>query len=96
MPPPLTVMSVFVTVTLGALIGMTLGGAFGFGAGSIAPDMFSKIIPWDTYEPVGTATVLGAAGGVFCGAALAVFGILMQLIAALLIRRCSAASDARS
>ena len=38
------------------------------------------MIPWEEYEPVGTATVVGAFGGVMCGAGLGVFAVTVQLI----------------
>ena len=66
-----------------ALIGMSLGGAFGCAAGTVGPDLFRNLIPWEEYEPVGTATVVGAFGGVMCGAGLGAFAVVVQLIVTL-------------
>ena len=60
----LNIVSIFAIVTAASLVGMLLGGAFGFAAARIAPDLFQHMIPWETLEPVGTATVVGAFGGV--------------------------------
>ena len=70
-------------VIIVSLIGMLLGGAFGYAAGTIGPDLFRNLIPWEEYEPVGTATVVGAFGGVMCGAGLGAFAIAVQLIVTL-------------
>ncbi len=75
---PLTVGCVFITVTVCALIGMVMGGAFGYAAGRIGPDLFENMFPWTEFEPAGVATVLGAFGGVICGGCLGVFAVLMQ------------------
>ncbi len=83
----LTAGSVFLVVTIGAIIGMCLGGAFGYAAGVIAPDMFTHVIPWEQFDPVGTATVVGAFGGVVCGGALGTFAVVMQFFASLLAKR---------
>ncbi len=74
---PLNIFSVFLFVTLAALLGMVLGGAFGFGAGHVAPDLFI-LFPWEEFEPVGSATVLGAIAGVVCGGCLGAFAVVMQ------------------
>jgi hypothetical protein len=71
---------VFLYVTTGALIGMLLGGLFGFAAGSITSDFFLHIIPWQDVEPKGFATFCGATVGVVLGGGLACFGIIVQLI----------------
>ena len=70
-----TAFSIFVFVTLGALAGMAMGGLFGYAAGCLAPDVFAHLDPMHEVEPVGTATTLGAAGGVFLGGGLAVFAV---------------------
>lgn len=69
---------IFVAVTSGALIGMLLGGLFGFGAGRIAPEFFRRLIPWQEVEPVGLATFFGATAGVILGGALGAFAIVVQ------------------
>ena len=50
-------------------------------AGAIAPDLFIHIIPWEQFEPVGVATVIGAFGGVLCGGGLGVFAVFIELLA---------------
>ena len=67
--------AVFAFVTLGALIGMVMGGLFGYAAGHAAPAFFKHMLMWTELEPVGTATMMGAAGGVACGGGLAVFAV---------------------
>ena len=71
---------VFIIVTGCALAGMVLGGLFGFAAGSVTPDFFAHLIPWQDVEPVGVATFYGAVAGVLLGGGLGVFGILVQLV----------------
>ena len=71
---------IFVTVTIAALIGMVMGGLFGFGAGKITPDFFRRVIPWQDVEPVGIATFFGATAGVILGGGLGCFGIIVQTI----------------
>ena len=71
---------IFVTVTITALIGMVLGGLFGFASGKITPDFFRHIIPWQDVEPVGVATFFGATAGVILGGCLGSFGIIIQTI----------------
>ena len=71
---------IFVTVTTAALIGMVLGGLFGFASGKITPDFFRHIIPWQDVEPVGVATFFGATVGVILGGGLGSFGIIIQTI----------------
>jgi len=71
---------IFVTVTITALIGMVLGGLFGFASGKITPDFFRHIIPWQDVEPVGVATFFGATAGVILGGGLGSFGIIIQTI----------------
>lgn len=69
----------FGIVTASALGGMVLGGLFGYAAGHVAPDLFKTLIPWKPIEPIGSATFLGAFGGVLCGGALGGFAIMAQL-----------------
>lgn len=70
----------FLVVTGGALVGMVLGGVFGFASGKMTPDFFKHLIPWQDVEPAGFATFLGATVGVVLGGGLGVFGVLIQLI----------------
>ncbi|MBI1323603.1 hypothetical protein GC170_10515 [bacterium] len=80
----ISIVRTIVTVTASALLGMTLGGAFGYAAGHVSPGLFElRITPVaiEKLDPVAAATVLGAAGGVFCGGALGAFAILVQMIA---------------
>ena len=71
--------SIFLRVTLAALVGMVLGGLFGFGAGNITPAFFQRIIPWQEVEPVGAATFFGATIGVLLGGGLGCFAVLLQV-----------------
>ena len=71
---------VFLIVSAGALAGMMMGGLFGFASGSIAPALFTHIIPWIDTEPRGVATVLGAIAGVVLGGGLAIFAVLVQAV----------------
>jgi hypothetical protein len=82
----LSILKVFLIVTLAALTGMLLGGLFGLSAGKIAPDLFRTAFPWRDVEPVGAATVLGAFGGVVCGGGLGVFAVIAQLMGDLCVR----------
>lgn len=61
--------------------GMVLGGAFGYVAGRVSPELFTEVI-FDSkdVDPYTSATVGGAAGGVFLGGGLGVFAVLAQLI----------------
>lgn len=77
----MTSIRVIVTVTAVALFGMLLGAGFGWTAGTIAPTLFNRMIPWSEVEPVGAATVIGAFGGVICGGALGGFAMILQAIA---------------
>ena len=69
---------VFLVVTGCALAGMVMGGAFGYGAGRLAPEFFRRIVPWQEVEPIGLATFLGATAGVLLGGGLGCFGVLVQ------------------
>jgi hypothetical protein len=76
----MTWLRVFAIVTGCALVGMCLGGAFGFGAGRLAPVFFQRLLPWQNVEPVGVAMLFGATAGVLLGGGLGCFGILAQLV----------------
>lgn len=78
----MTWQKIFIAVSCGAIAGMVMGGAFGFGAGKVTPDFFKSIIPWKDIEPVGAATFFGATTGVLLGGGLAAFGILVQTLLA--------------
>ena len=71
---------IFAVVTVAALIGMVMGGVFGFVGGRIAPEFFRHIIPWEDVEPVGVATLLGATAGVILGGGLGCFGVAVQAV----------------
>ncbi|HBH54543.1 MAG TPA: hypothetical protein DDY91_21890 [Planctomycetaceae bacterium] len=64
-----------------SLVGMLLGGLFGWGAGALTPSFFARIQPWGEVEPQGFAIVLGAFGGVLCGGALGTFALILELVA---------------
>jgi hypothetical protein len=70
---------IFARVSLGALAGMSMGGLFGWAAGTLVPSFFRHLIPWNDVEPVGFAIVLGSTGGVFLGGGLGVFAVLVAL-----------------
>jgi hypothetical protein len=76
----MTVWKTFFTVTIAALSGLAMGGVFGLGAGSIAPDFFRHVIPWQDVEPVGFATFAGATAGVLLGGGLGCFAVIIQFI----------------
>ena len=68
---------VFLIVSLGTLVGMVMGGLFGYVAGHITPDFFERRS--GEWGPVGFATVLGGKWGVKLGGGLAAFGVLIQI-----------------
>ena len=79
----ISIMRTILTVTATALLGMVLGGMFGFLAGHVAPGLFDLRITQvaiEKLDPIAAATVLGASGGVFCGGALGAFAIIVQMI----------------
>ncbi len=76
---------VFIYVSGGALGGMAMGGAFGYGAGTLAPDFFTHLKQWRALpdiEPRGIAIVLGGIVGVLLGGGLAAFAIIVQTLLA--------------
>ena len=76
----MTIKKTFITVTFAALLGLDMGGVFGFAAGKMTPDFFQHIIPWQDVEPVGFATFCGATVDVLLGGGLGCFGVLIQFI----------------
>ena len=76
----MTIKKIFITVTVAALVGLAMGGLFGFGAGKITPDFFRHVIPWQDVEPVGFATFCGATAGVVLGGGLGCFAVIVQFI----------------
>ncbi len=75
-------LSIIGIVTAVALFGMLLGAAFGWAAGSVAPSVFKMLVPSNDADPVGTAVVLGAVGGVVCGGALGAFALVLSVFVA--------------
>lgn len=71
--------SIFVRVTLAALVGMVLGGLFGFGAGTMTPAFFQRIIPLQEVEPIGAATFFGATIGVLLEGGPGCFAIVLEI-----------------
>jgi hypothetical protein len=71
---------IFILVTVSALVGMVMGGAFGYFAAVLSPGLFATLIPWIELEPVGAAIVLGAIVGVLLGGGLGVFAVIIQLL----------------
>jgi hypothetical protein len=76
----MTIGKTFTTVTVVALVGLILGGMFGFAAGKMTPDFFRHLIPWQDVEPVGFAIFGGATAGVLLGGGLGCFAVLLQFI----------------
>ncbi len=70
--------TVFLRVTACALIGMLMGGLFGYWGGNVTPDLFKHLFPSGEIEPEGLATSCGATAGVVLGGGLGCFGIVMQ------------------
>ena len=83
----LNVISVFLIVTGAAVVGMIMGGTFGYFAGKSAPDFFANFVMWTQFEPVPVATILCAIVGTLLGGMLGVFGLLVQLAYDALARR---------
>ena len=76
----MTIKKIFIAVTAAALAGMVMGGLFGLFAGSITPEFFRHIVPWDNVEPAGFAVFCGATAGVVLGGGLGCFGVFVQAI----------------
>lgn len=67
------------TIVVSALAGMVMGGLFGLASGSMTPDFFGHLIPWQDVKPIGFATFLGATVGVVLGGGMGCFAILVNL-----------------
>ena len=76
----MTIRSTFITVTAAALVGLVMGGVFGFAAGKLTPEFFFSLLPWQVVYPVWFATFGGATVGVLLGGGLGCFGVLLQFI----------------
>lgn len=70
----------FLAISGCALVGMLMGGLFGYASGKITPDFFRHLIPWQDVEPVGFASFLGATTGVLLGGGLGCFAALLQFL----------------
>jgi hypothetical protein len=70
----------FLIVTGCSIVGMLMGGLFGWAGASIAPEFFRSLLgPWQqSADPLGTAVFLGATAGIVLGGALGCFGLLIQ------------------
>ncbi len=77
---PLTAGVVIATVIAVALLGMLMGAAFGFAAASLEPGIFHFPKLPSPNSPTSTAIVIGAFGGLLCGASLAAFAFVMQAV----------------
>lgn len=71
---------IFSAVASASLLGMVMGGLFGLAAGTITPDFFQHLIPWQDVRPLGFATFIGATVGVVLGGGLGTFGVLVQVV----------------
>lgn len=91
-PGHLTWMRTFLIVSGCALTGMLMGGIFGYVSGNIAPQFFSRVVPWVDSEPVGMATFLGATIGVLLGGGLGVFSVVVHFLLQLVSGRRAKAS----
>ncbi len=76
----MSIKTTFITVTVAALVGLVMGGVFGFASGKMTPDFFRHVIPWQDVEPAGFATFGGATVGVLLGGGLGCFAVLVQFI----------------
>jgi len=74
----MSIVNILVAITGSALAGMLMGGLFGFASGSITPDFFGHLIPWQDVRPAGFATFLGATVGVVLGGGMGCFAILIR------------------
>jgi hypothetical protein len=76
----LNVIMVFGIVTVAALVGMAMGGTFGYFAGKASPELFARFVMWARLDPIPTAIVMGMAAGTMLGGALGVFGVIIQTV----------------
>ncbi len=76
----MTIKATLLIITGSALAGMFMGGLFGLASGSMTPDFFRHIIPWQDVQPVGFATFLGATVGVVLGGGMGCFAVMVDAI----------------
>ena len=53
----------------------------------MTPDYFKHFLPFEELEPIGTAVMLGAFGGVLCGGLLGGFAVAVQALGDWLARK---------
>ena len=87
-PPTFEAPSVAGYVIVTALLGMVLGGLVGLFGGSVGPEGFAALIPWedenlDNYDWMMLGSYVGAKWGGLVG----VFAVLVQLVASWFGRR---------
>jgi hypothetical protein len=75
----MSISTILKTIIGSALAGMVMGGLFGFASGSMTPDFFGHLIPWQDVKPIGFATFLGATVGVVLGGGMGCFAILVHV-----------------
>ena len=66
-----------------ALLGLLLGGVFGYAAGRRGPGWCETCWAYDPVDPVGMAMVMGGFGGVMCGGALGGFAVIVENVVVL-------------
>lgn len=76
----MSIVNLLVVITGSALAGMLMGGLFGFASGSMTPDFFGHLIPWQEVKPTGFATFLGATVGVVLGGGMGCFAVLIRVV----------------
>lgn len=76
----LNVVSVSAIVIVTALVGMAMGGTFGYFVGRASPDLFRHFVMWAELDPIPTAVVMGLAVGTLLGGMLGAFGVIIQTV----------------